>query len=68
MTDFYEDDDFRQAAEQQRDMERMASTATEALTRCVGVSMTDEEVDAILCLAGLNLPNPRKGTKYETDR
>lgn len=60
MTDY--DDDFRQQAEQQRDLERMADTAREALARCVGVAMTDEEVDAILCLAGLH--NPKVGSDY----
>lgn len=54
------DDDFRHQAEQQRDMERMAATAREALARCVGVAMTDEEAEAICCLCGLSHPKVRK--------
>lgn len=63
MTNYY-DDDFRHQAEQDRDKLLMAATATEALARCAGVAMTDDEIEAICCLAGLHSPKVNSdGTK-----
>lgn len=54
MTDY--EDDFRHQAEQDRDKQLMAATATEALARCAGVAMTDDEIEAICAHAGLIVP------------
>lgn len=59
MHDQFIDDD-RARQEQERDMKLMAHVAEEALARCVGVAMTVEEVECILCLAGLNLPKSER--------
>lgn len=58
---FIDDDRIRQ--EQDRDMQATSYIAQQALARCVGVAMTEEEVDCILCLAGLKTTEAKHGTK-----